>query len=68
MGVVLDPNAHTSIPKCISLLSDDEGELGVLRGMKMASDVVALVHIDDVCCDVLFIDHAHLVRRKYPNG
>ncbi|XP_062184270.1 uncharacterized protein LOC133888142 isoform X3 [Phragmites australis] len=54
-GAAPAPNACTSVPKCLSLLSGDEAEFGVLRGMEMASGTVSLVHVDDVCRAELFV-------------
>lgn len=55
VGAAPAPNAVTSVPNCLSLLSGDEAEFAVLRGMERAAGTIALVHVDDVCRAELFL-------------
>ncbi|KAG2563356.1 hypothetical protein PVAP13_8KG215900 [Panicum virgatum] len=55
VGAAPAPSARTSVPICLSLLSGDETEFAVLRGIERGSGTVALVHVDDVCRAELFV-------------
>ncbi|GJN01648.1 hypothetical protein PR202_ga18928 [Eleusine coracana subsp. coracana] len=59
------PNALTSVPNCLSLLSGDEAEFTVLRGIERGSGTVALVHVDDVCRAELFLAEKESAAGRY---
>ncbi|TVU16166.1 hypothetical protein EJB05_39717, partial [Eragrostis curvula] len=65
VGAAPAPNAVTSVPNCLSLLSGDEAEFAVLRGMERASGTVALVHVDDVCRAELFLAEEAAAAGRY---
>ncbi|KAJ1272931.1 hypothetical protein BS78_06G240900 [Paspalum vaginatum] len=65
VGAAPAPNARTSVPNCLSLLSGDEAEFGVLRGIEMACGTVALVHVEDVCRAELFLAEEEAAAGRY---
>ncbi|CAD6259473.1 unnamed protein product [Miscanthus lutarioriparius] len=65
VGAAPAPSARTSVPNCLSLLSGDEAEFGVLRAMEMATGTVALVHVDDVCRGEVFLAEQEAAAGRY---
>ncbi|KAG0527631.1 hypothetical protein BDA96_06G249500 [Sorghum bicolor] len=65
VGAAPAPSAHTSVPICLSLLSGDEAQFGVMRAMEMASGTVALVHVDDVCRAEVFLAEQEAAAGRY---
>jgi len=65
VGAAPAPNARTSVPSCLSLLSGDEAEFRVLRGIEMASGTVPLVHVEDVCRAQLFVAEEEAAAGRY---
>ncbi|XP_034603257.1 anthocyanidin reductase ((2S)-flavan-3-ol-forming) isoform X1 [Setaria viridis] len=65
VGAAPSPTARTSVPSCLSLLSGDEAEFAVLRGMAKASGTVPLVHVDDVCRAELFVAEEEAAAGRY---
>ncbi|TVU16168.1 hypothetical protein EJB05_39719, partial [Eragrostis curvula] len=65
VGAAPVPNAVTSVPNCLSLLSGDEAEFAVLRGIERSSGTVALVHVDDVCRAELFLAEEEAAAGRY---
>ncbi|WVZ87291.1 hypothetical protein U9M48_033948 [Paspalum notatum var. saurae] len=65
VGAAPAPNARTSVHNCLSLLSGDEAEFRVLRGIEMASGTVALVHVEDVCRAQLFVAEEEAAAGRY---
>ncbi|GJN26347.1 hypothetical protein PR202_gb14272 [Eleusine coracana subsp. coracana] len=65
VGTAPAPNALTSVPNCLSLLSGDEAEFAVLRGVEKGSGTVALVHVDDVCRAELFLAEEESAAGRY---
>ncbi|TVU16167.1 hypothetical protein EJB05_39718, partial [Eragrostis curvula] len=65
VGAAPAPNAVISVPNCLSLLSGDEAEFAVLRGIERASGTVALVHVDDVCRAELFLAEEAAAAGRY---
>ncbi|RLM74577.1 anthocyanidin reductase-like [Panicum miliaceum] len=65
VGPAPAPSARTSVPNCLSLLSGDEAEFAVLRGIERGSGTVALVHVDDVCRAELFVAEEPAAAGRY---
>ncbi|PVH35898.1 hypothetical protein PAHAL_7G302400 [Panicum hallii] len=65
VGAAPAPSARTSVPNCLSLLSGDEAEFAVLRGIERGSGTVALVHLDDVCRAELFVAEEPAAAGRY---
>ncbi|KAL6651451.1 hypothetical protein ACP70R_010376 [Stipagrostis hirtigluma subsp. patula] len=65
VGAAPAMNVQTSVPNCLSLLSGDEAEFAVLRGMERGSGTVALVHIDDVCRAEVFAAEEEAAAGRY---
>ncbi|GJN26346.1 hypothetical protein PR202_gb14271 [Eleusine coracana subsp. coracana] len=55
VGEAPDRKVYTTVPAILSLLSGDEAELRVLKGIEKASGSVPLVHVQDVCLAQLFV-------------
>ncbi|PAN40244.1 hypothetical protein PAHAL_7G302300 [Panicum hallii] len=54
VGAAPAPNAHTSVPNCLSLLSGDEAAFAVLHGIERGTGCIPLVHVEDLCRAELF--------------
>jgi len=54
VGEAPDRQVYTTVPAILSLLSGDEAELKVLKGIERASGSVPLVHVEDVCRAEIF--------------
>ena len=54
VGEAPDRQVYTTVPAILSLLSGDEKELKVLKGIERASGSVPLVHVEDVCRAEIF--------------
>ncbi|KAF8651274.1 hypothetical protein HU200_063524 [Digitaria exilis] len=54
VGEAPDRQVYTTVPAILSLLSGDEAELAVLKGIERASGSVPLVHVHDVCRAEIF--------------
>ncbi|KAJ1272932.1 hypothetical protein BS78_06G241000 [Paspalum vaginatum] len=65
VGAAPAPNARTSVPNCLSLLSGDEAEFRVLRAIEMTSGTVALVHVEDLCRAELFVAEEEAAAGRY---
>ncbi|WVZ87293.1 hypothetical protein U9M48_033950 [Paspalum notatum var. saurae] len=65
VGAAPAPNARTSVPNCLSLLSGDEAEFRVLKGLEMASGTVPLVHVEDLCRAELFVAEEEAAAGRY---
>jgi len=65
VGAAPAPSSSTSVPNCLSLLSGDEAEFAVLRGIERGSGTVALVHVDDVCRAELFVAEEPAAAGRY---
>ncbi|TVU16178.1 hypothetical protein EJB05_39775 [Eragrostis curvula] len=55
VGEAPDRKVYTTVPAILSLLSGDDAELRVLKGIEKASGSVPLVHVDDVCRAEVFV-------------
>ncbi|KAF8649343.1 hypothetical protein HU200_064338 [Digitaria exilis] len=55
VGEAPDRQVYTTVPAILSLLSGDEAELAVLKGIERASGSVPLVHVHDVCRAEIFV-------------
>ncbi|CAL5070249.1 unnamed protein product [Urochloa decumbens] len=55
VGAAPAPNARTSVPNCLSLLSGDQAAFAVLDGIERATGCIPMVHVDDVCRAELFL-------------
>ncbi|WVZ87269.1 hypothetical protein U9M48_033935 [Paspalum notatum var. saurae] len=55
VGAAPAPNARTSVPNCLSLLSGDEAAFAVLKAIERSTGCVPLVHVDDLCRAELFV-------------
>ncbi|KAL6844002.1 hypothetical protein ACP4OV_025675 [Aristida adscensionis] len=65
VGAAPDEKVYTTVPAILSLLSGDEAELRVLRGIERASGSVPLVHVDDVCRAEVFVAEADAAAGRY---
>jgi len=65
VGAAPAPSSSTSVPNCLSLLSGDEAEFAVLRGIERGSGTVALVHVDGVCRAELFVAEEPAAAGRY---
>nr|AII26678.1 anthocyanidin reductase [Indosasa hispida] len=55
LGAAPVSKAKTSVPVTLSLLSGDETQLNLLKGLQAVSGTVSIVHIDDPCRAELFV-------------
>ncbi|CAL5014712.1 unnamed protein product [Urochloa decumbens] len=65
VGAAPAPMSRTSVPNCLSLLSGDEAEFAVLRGIERSSGVVALVHVVDLCRAEVFVAEKEAAAGRY---
>ena len=65
VGEAPDRQVYTTVPAILSLLSGDEAELKVLKGIERASGSVPLVHVRDVCRAEIFAAEAEAVAGRY---
>ncbi|CAL5029843.1 unnamed protein product [Urochloa decumbens] len=65
VGAAPAPMSRTSVPNCLSLLSGDEAEFAVLRGIERSSGVVALVHVEDLCRAEVFVAEKEAAVGRY---
>ncbi|CAL5070183.1 unnamed protein product [Urochloa decumbens] len=65
VGAAPAPISRTSVPNCLSLLSGDEAEFAVLRGIERSSGVVALVHVEDLCRAEVFVAEKEAAAGRY---
>lgn len=68
VGEAPDRQVYTTVPAILSLLSGDEAELKVLRGIERASGSVPLVHVEDVCRAEIFAAEEAADGRYICNG
>jgi len=59
---------YTTVPAILSLLSGDEEELSVLKGIERTSGSVPLVHVEDVCRAEIFAAETAADGRYIVNG
>ncbi|KAF8651273.1 hypothetical protein HU200_063523 [Digitaria exilis] len=64
-GAAPATRVRTSVPNCLSLLSGDEAEFAVLRGIEALCGTIPLVHVDDVCRAEMFVAEAEAAAGKY---
>lgn len=65
VGEAPDRQVYTTVPAILSLLSGDEAELAVLKGIERASGSVPLVHVHDVCRAEIFAAETEAVAGRY---
>ncbi|KAG2656529.1 hypothetical protein PVAP13_1KG090600 [Panicum virgatum] len=68
VGEAPDRQVYTTVPAILSLLSGDEEELSVLKGIERASGSVPLVHVEDVCRAEIFAAETAADGRYIVNG
>lgn len=68
VGEAPDRQVYTTVPAILSLLSGDQAELRVLRGIERASGSVPLVHVEDVCRAEIFAAEKAADGRYICNG
>jgi len=64
VGEAPDWQVYTTVPAILSLLSGDDAELAVLRGIERASGSV-LVHVQDVCRAEIFVAETEAAAGRY---
>ncbi|CAN6277022.1 unnamed protein product [Urochloa humidicola] len=65
VGAAPAPNARTSVPNCLSLLSGDQAEFAVLDGIERATGCIPMVHVDDVCRAEVFAAEEKAAAGRY---
>ncbi|XP_048566432.1 anthocyanidin reductase ((2S)-flavan-3-ol-forming)-like isoform X2 [Triticum urartu] len=55
LGAAPVSQAKTSVPAILSLLSGDEAQLDILKGLQSVTDSVAIIHVDDLCRAEVFL-------------
>ncbi|XP_062184261.1 anthocyanidin reductase ((2S)-flavan-3-ol-forming)-like [Phragmites australis] len=65
VGEAPDRQVYTTVPAILSLLSGDEAELRVLKGIERASGSVPLVHVEDVCRAEIFVAEEEAAAGRY---
>ncbi|CAM0948860.1 unnamed protein product [Alopecurus aequalis] len=55
LGAAPVSQAKTSVPAILSLLSGDEAQLAILKGLQSVTDSVAIIHVDDLCRAEVFL-------------
>ncbi|KAL6651456.1 hypothetical protein ACP70R_010381 [Stipagrostis hirtigluma subsp. patula] len=65
VGAAPDDKVYTTVPAILSLLSGDEAELRVLKGIEKASGSVPLVHVDDVARAHVFVAETEAASGRY---
>ncbi|CAN6229685.1 unnamed protein product [Urochloa humidicola] len=65
VGEAPDRQVYTTVPAILSLLSGDDKELAVLKGIERASGSVPLVHVHDVCRAHIFAAEAEAAAGRY---
>jgi len=68
VGEAPDRQVYTTVPAILSLLSGDEEELSVLKGIERTSGSVPLVHVEDVCRAEIFAAETAADGRYIVNG
>ncbi|TKW06751.1 hypothetical protein SEVIR_7G261100v4 [Setaria viridis] len=65
VGEAPAPNARTSVPNCLSLLSGDEAAFAVLNAIESATGCIPMVHVDDLCRAEVFVVEEDAAAGRY---
>jgi anthocyanidin reductase len=65
VGEAPAPNARTSVPNCLSLLSGDEAAFAVLNGIERATGCIPMVHVEDLCRAEVFVAEEPAAAGRY---
>ncbi|CAL4885227.1 unnamed protein product [Urochloa decumbens] len=65
VGAAPAPNARTSVPNCLSLLSGDQAAFAVLDGIERATGCIPMVHVEDVCRAEVFVAEEPAAAGRY---
>ncbi|KAL6843999.1 hypothetical protein ACP4OV_025672 [Aristida adscensionis] len=65
VGAAPAPVVRTSVPNCLSLLSGDEAQFGVLRFIETECGALSFVHVGDLCRAELFAAEEPAAAGRY---